>query len=391
MNTHDAAFDWSQVSRVLCVRLDNMGDVLMSTPAIRALKHALPGRRIDLWCSPSGKAVAHMIPEIDNTLCTAVPWMKVSDPGPDGVSAIVAALRAGNYDAAVIFTVYTQSALPAAVYCHMAGIPRVLAHCRENPYHLIGDWVVESEPGESIRHEVRRQLELVEHVGAVTTETQLSLSIRERDRAGMRRKLKERGVTDMSGWIVAHVGATAASRRYPAARFASAIAGLVRRHGAVMLTGAREERELVAEVAARAGAGAINLAGDLTLSETGALIADASVLVSNNSGPAHMAAALGTPVVVLYALTNPQHTPWGVRQRVLYRDVPCRYCYRSICPQGHHACLATVMPEEIELAVQELLEGTAAGIEFDSTALPPLPAPLPGRRQRPGAVIPILG
>ena len=75
--------------------------------------------------------------------------------------------------------------------------------------------------------------------------------------------------------------------------------------------------------------------------------------MANNTGPVHIAAAVGTPVVDLYALTNPQHTPWGVPNRVLFHDVPCKYCYKSVCPQGHHDCLRLVRPEDVVTAVIE--------------------------------------
>jgi ADP-heptose:LPS heptosyltransferase len=91
------------------------------------------------------------------------------------------------------------------------------------------------------------------------------------------------------------------------------------------------------------------------LGKLGAMISCAPVVVSNNTGPAHIAAALGTPIVVLYALTNPQHTPWQVRRRVLYRDVPCRFCYKSVCPQQHHDCMSKVEPSQVLEAVRELL------------------------------------
>ena len=68
-----------------------------------------------------------------------------------------------------------------------------------------------------------------------------------------------------------------------------------------------------------------------------------------------VAAAVGTPVVDLYALTNPQHTPWAVPNRVLFHDVPCKYCYKSTCPEGHHHCLRLVAPEAIVAAACELL------------------------------------
>jgi ADP-heptose:LPS heptosyltransferase len=79
------------------------------------------------------------------------------------------------------------------------------------------------------------------------------------------------------------------------------------------------------------------------------------VLITNNSGPAHLAAAVATPVVDLYALTNPQHTPWLVPARVLNHDVPCRNCLKSVCPQGHHDCLRRVAPERVADAAMELL------------------------------------
>jgi ADP-heptose:LPS heptosyltransferase len=92
------------------------------------------------------------------------------------------------------------------------------------------------------------------------------------------------------------------------------------------------------------------------------------VLICNNSGPAHIAAALDTPVVVLYALTNPQHTPWQVASRVLNHDVPCRNCLRSVCPQGHHACLLRVEPEAVAHAALELFDARHADDEHRSAA-----------------------
>jgi hypothetical protein len=91
------------------------------------------------------------------------------------------------------------------------------------------------------------------------------------------------------------------------------------------------------------------------LTELAALIALMPVLVANNIGPAHIAAAVGTPVVDLYALTNPQHRPWSVPSRVLPHDVSCRNCYKSICPQGHHDCLRLVPPDAVYQAALDLL------------------------------------
>ena len=107
----------------------------------------------------------------------------------------------------------------------------------------------------------------------------------------------------------------------------------------VIFTGSSGERTEVEQIQTAMGVHSFSLAGELDLGELAAFLAMAPLLIANNTGPVHIAAAVGTPVVDLYALTNPQHTPWGVPNRVLNHDVPCKYCYKSVCPEGHHHCL----------------------------------------------------
>jgi ADP-heptose:LPS heptosyltransferase len=99
------------------------------------------------------------------------------------------------------------------------------------------------------------------------------------------------------------------------------------------------------------------------------LITRAPLLITNNTGPAHVAAAVATPVVVLYALTNPQHTPWCVPNRVLFHDVPCRLCYKSVCPFGHGDCLRLIEPEQVVHAAYDLLHETGAPLRLQEAAV----------------------
>ena len=345
---------WQDVDHVLCIRLDNMGDVLMSTPAIHALKEG-GRRRVTLLASASGEALAPYLSDVDAVIRYDAAWAKNGSAGNLQDLEALQHIRASGAQAAVIFTVYSQSPLPAALLCHLAGIGRVLAHCRENPYRLISDWVPETEPEQHVRHEVQRQLDLVAAVGARCADTRMRFGVRDADRERLRAKLAATGVADDEGFIAVHGGATAASRRYPPELLAQAVAGLCREGRRVVLLGGEAERDLNAGLVRECGSGLIDLAGQLDLGALGAAIAQSAVLVCNNSGPAHIAAALGTPVVDLYALTNMQHTPWQTPQRVLYQDVPCRNCYRSVCPQGHHACLAGVAPQRVVEAARELL------------------------------------
>ncbi len=348
---------WEGARNILAVRLDTLGDVLMTTPALRALKESAPGRRVTLLTSPAGAEVARLVPEIDAVLVYEAPWLKATLPRRDSRPeyAMAERLREERFDAAVIFTVFSQNPLPSALLCHLADIPRRLAHCHENPYQLLTDWVPDPEPAGGVRHEVRRQLDLVASVGCRTADERLSLRASEGARRRVRRLLAELGIDLERRWVVIHPGASAASRRYPPESFAAAARQLARESGwQIVFSGGAGEGDLIEQIRAQTGAASHSLVGRLNLEELAALLAEAPLLISNNTGPAHVAAAVGTPVVDLYALTNPQHTPWEVPHRVLFHDVPCKWCYKSVCPQGHHDCLRLVTPEAVVAAAREL-------------------------------------
>jgi lipopolysaccharide heptosyltransferase II len=347
---------WEEARRVLCVRLDAVGDVLMTTPALRAVKTARRDRTVTLLTSPAGAAVAGLVPEIDAVMVWDAPWMKAAAvAAPEATMRLVSRLRAQAFDAAIVFTVATQSALPAALVCHLAGIPLRLAHCRENPYQLLTDWVREPDAPTIVHHEVTRQLALVATVGCRTGDDRASLRVPPDAIRGAVRLLAASGIEATRPWVALHPGASAPSRRYPADSFAAVATRLAADGFQILWLGSAAEAALVDAIRARMARPSHSLAGATTLAELAALLARTPVLIANNSGPAHLAAAVGTPVVVLYALTNPQHTPWRVASRVLFADVPCRNCFRSVCPEGHHQCLAGVAPAAVVAAAHALL------------------------------------
>jgi lipopolysaccharide heptosyltransferase II len=356
---------WENVENVLCIRLDGLGDVLMTTPALRAIKETRPGCRLTLMVSPAGAQVATLVPEVDEIIVYEAPWMKVSHArrtsGKDFAMADL--LRARVFDGAVIFTVYSQNPLPAAFLCYLAEIPLRLAHCRENPYQLLTDWIPDPEPHRQLRHEVQRQLDLVASVSCQSRGDGLSLQPSEASLKRARELLQSLRLEE-NRWIIVHPGATAPSRRYPPEAFAAAARSLTEEKGwRIIFTGDSSERELIREIQSAMGCPSISLAGKLSVEDLAALISLAPVLVVNNTGPAHMAAAVGTPVVSLYSLTNPQHTPWRVPSRVLFHDVPCKNCYKSVCPEQHQNCLRLVPPAAVVSAVHELVRQEPAGAQ----------------------------
>ena len=210
-----------------------------------------------------------------------------------------------------------------------------------------------------MRHEVQRQLDLVASVGWRAGCSRLSFTVPEADLAQVRSLLAQHGIAPRQPFILLHPGASAPSRRYPPASYAAAAELLQREGGRVLLCAGPAEAELLRQTRAAMRLPCTGLPPPASLGALAALVAGARVLVANNSGPVHLAAAVGTPVVDLYALTNPQHTPWQVPARVLNHDVPCRNCQQSVCAQPDHGCLSGVAPQAVADAARELMREAA--------------------------------
>lgn len=363
MNDATETGDFPAARAILCVRLDSLGDVLMTEPALRALHESIPYCSLTLLTSRAGAQAAAMIPYLHDIIVYEAPWLKSRTGGPDlaGDYALIERLRDKRFETAVIFTVYTQNPLPSAMLCYLAGIPNRVAYCRENPYQLLTHWLPEQEPLNLKRHEVERQLALVSTLGAVPTDDAMRIALPAsalQQAEALWQSLMPQGEYR----LIVHPGASAISRRYPADRFVATMKQIqIQRPVIFAVTGDPSEKPLVDEISALVGATAHSFAGKLDTMMWAAMIATADLVLSNNTGAVHLAAATGTPVVDLYALTNPQHTPWRVPARVLSHDVPCRNCYKSICPEKHHRCLLEIGANEVAAAVLLLIEAALPG------------------------------
>jgi len=307
---------------ILCVRPDSMGDILMTSPAFRALKETFHRTKITLLTSTSGGAIAQFIPEIDDILTINFPWEKTQmSSDSEKLLELIQLLQQKHFDQAIIFTSFSQDPLLSALICYLANIPQRLAYSHTKPYALLTKWVPDREPQDGIRHEVERQLVLVKTIGATTVDTRLSLQVPVNAKKSIVHLLTTQGISLQKPLIIIHPGANSIKRQYAPSGFAE-IALLLHQYGyQIVCTGNKEEKDLVQLVSEYTGNKVISLAGELSLAELIALISYSSLLISNNTGPVHIAAALETPVVDLYALTNPQHTPWKVLSKVLYFDV----------------------------------------------------------------------
>ena len=351
---------WETARRVLAVRLDNLGDVLVTSPALRAIKQSLPTAEVTLLASPVGAQVGRLHPDLAGVIVAEVPWVDPWRRLPRDSARerrLTDTLREDAFDAAIIFTSFRQSPLPAAYLCYLADIPLRLGATTDGAGSLL---TTRHRPPEQLCHEVERGLDLVAAVGLTGEDDRLVLAIPDAAHDAARRWLAETEPTD--GPLVAiHPGCTMPARTYPWEGYAAIADRLVADLGAtIILTGDTGERELLERVAARVAPASRRAtrvcAGTLPFPAFCALIAAADLVVTNNTGPMHIAAAVGTPVVALFALTNPpeQWGPWRVPHRLLYHDVACRLCYSRVCPYDQE-CLRLVTPEMVVEAAAALL------------------------------------
>lgn len=301
---------WASCKNILVIRPDNMGDLIMSSPAIRALKETF-GCRITVLTSHLAAEAAKLIPEIDDTIITSVPWVKNGRPiSPDELMNLTQSIKARNFDACVVFTVYSQNPMPSAMLAWIAGIPKRLSYCRENPYDVINYWLPDPEPYNVILHQVERDLKLVKHVSATTSEQDIRLEIPTVAIDNAKTKLDEimPGVTD---FVVVHAGVSDLKRAYPLDKWIQLAKSItLKLNLPVVFTGVASEKPLTDNLQKGTGNLSYSTAGIFTLTELAAVLYKSRMLISVNTGPVHIASGLKLPVIVLYAQTNPQHTPW---------------------------------------------------------------------------------
>lgn len=314
-----------------------------------------------LITSPAAAAAGRLLPEVDAVMTLSVPWMKSFGDrlAPGELHDAVALVAAAGFDAAVIPTVYSQAAAPAAMLTYMAGVPLRLAYGHEKIYALLTDWVRDPEPQELIRHEVDRALALVATVGFTTEDQELLLRPNHAGRE-QRASLLERLKIADDRWFIVHPGASQAIRRFPLDHFADAVADVHQRTGFVpIVTGVESEADLIAEFLSSCP-GAVSACGSLDFNGFAALVEVAPAVVTNNTAPSHMAAALQRPSVVLYARTNPQHTPWQAPATVLYFDFPpCQACTHDLCQERRGALRLPTKAELVDSMMYALGQGPA--------------------------------
>jgi ADP-heptose:LPS heptosyltransferase len=333
------------MTHALVARLDNAGDVLLAGPAVRAVAGDV--ERLTFLCGPSGRAAADLLPGVDDVMVLDAPWVAFDGPPVDrrAIDAFVDDLARRRIDEAFVLTSFHQSPLPLALLLRMAGVPYVAATSVDFPGRLLDERhpVVDG-------HEVEQSLSLVARAGhrlPATDDGRLAVE-----------RITEPPVRPP--YVVVHPGASVAARRWDPARAAQLVERLADDGRRVVVTGSPGERDLTAEVAGHRG---LDLGGMLDLPALGGVLAGADVVVVGNTGPAHLAAAVGTPVVSIFAPVVPAERwrPWRVPHVLLgHQDIGCAGCRARTCPLPGQPCIATVTVDLVVAAVDRLAAGVVA-------------------------------
>jgi ADP-heptose:LPS heptosyltransferase len=333
--------------RALVVRLDSFGDVLLAGPAVRAVaEHA---DHVTLLCSPSGEAAARLLPGVDEILVWEAPWEGVRPPSVEeaDIEGFARRLRDARFGAALILTSFHQSPLPTALMLRMAEVDRIGADSVDYPGRLL-DVRHQRLPG---RHESE---------AALDTAAAMGFTPKPGD-DGRLRVLPPPDTATLTGngpYVVVHPGASAPARAWDPGLCAETVELLADSGHRVIVTGGPAETELTRRVS---GSVAVDLGGRTDARTLCGVLHFADAVVVGNTGPAHLAAAVGTPVVSLFAPVVPadRWRPYGV-PHVLLGDqaAPCADSRARHCPVPGHPCLTEITPHDVLRAVHKLVQET---------------------------------
>ena len=354
----------SEVSRILIVRLRQIGDVVFTTPSVRALREHFPGAHLTYVVEPAAAAVVAANPHIDELIVAP------RGGGLRGLSADLALgrrLRRAKYDVALDF----HGGPRASLLTWLSG-----ARIRIG-YRILGrSWmytsVVARPRALRPRHSVENQWDLIAALGIAAPERSshpVEMPVRADAVQVVGARLERAGVSADARVIVVHVSAGNPFRRWPTSSFAAVVAGLIAadpRRSVVVTSGPSEQdaaelviseaRGLLAEPDRRR----VVACGEFTLPELRALVDRAALYVGGDSGPMHVAATSRVPIVGLYGPTLPARSaPWRPpacpAESVEVAGLPCRPCDQRSCVPGDFRCLTWIQPAQVIDAAERAL------------------------------------
>lgn len=350
MKGEDNLFDSHVIEKILIRSTNWLGDAVMTTPAIGAIRGTFPNAHITILATP---LVAELFSPHDHIDEIMVYDKKGQHAGFAGRLLMARQLRARHFDMAILL----QNAFDAALITWLARVPIRMGYRTDGRGFLLTHGCALSLETKRLHH-VEYYLKMLASFGITTGTKTLSLMVTDNEEREASRVLLEAGINSGDCMIGINPGATygSAKRWYPE-RFAAVANELCRRWGAkAVITGSPTEREIADEIAAAMDGACLNLAGRTSVRELMALIKRCDFFITNDSGPMHIAAAFNVPLVAIFGSTDHTTTsPFSDRAVVVRQDAECAPCLLRECPTDHR-CMKEVMAEDVVQAALRLKE-----------------------------------
>jgi heptosyltransferase-2 len=332
--------------RSILVRAVNwLGDAVMTTPALGAIRAAFPEARITVLAVPLVAELFSYHPYVDKV---EVYDRKSIHRGVMGRLRLARRLREQNFDLAILL----QNAIDAAFIAWLARIPRRMGYRTDGRGFLLTHGCPMTDDVRRLHH-VDYYLTMLKHFGIVGGEKALLLATTPAEDEAAASLLAEKGITGADIVVGINPGATygSAKRWYPE-RFADVAQQLVREWGArIVVLGGTAEQDIAGEIAARLGDACLDTAGKTDVRSLMALIKRCDFLVTNDSGPMHIAAAFDVPLVAIFGPTDHTTTsPWNDRAMIVRKDCDCAPCLKRECPTDHRCMLAVTVDDVVTAA-----------------------------------------
>lgn len=349
------SLDKANIKNILIRSTNWLGDAVMTTPAMQAVRETFPAARITVLANPLTAPLFQSHPDVDEVL---VYDRKVRYSGLKGRFVLAAELRQRGFDLAILL----QNALDAAVIAWLARIPRRMGFATDGRGFLLTHKVSVNEVVLGFHH-VDYYLHMLREFGITGSARQPMLNTTSDEDVAVEKLLASRGITPGTMLLAVNPGASfgSAKRWYPE-RFASVADALAEEWGArVVITGGPAETDIAAEIESVIGKGCLNMAGRTDVRGLMALIKRCDFMITNDSGPMHLAAALGVPLVAIFGSTDHTTTsPRTERAVVVRSDTDCAPCMKRECPTDHR-CMTSVTPEEVVAAALRLRDEVIIG------------------------------
>lgn len=352
-----ARWDWAGVRRVLLVRLRSIGDTVLATPSLRALRRFLPRARIDLlledWVAP----LLEGFDEVDRVVT-------VERKSTASRLRVARELRATNYD--VVYNLHGGST--AALLTRATGARHRVGYAGYSYAALHNHAAPPSSKlwGREKTHSAEQQLALLGWTGIpVTDRPATRLAVTPDASARVARRLSEAGIEDGDAFVLIHPAAAFDTKTWAAGNFARVVEHLNARGLAAVAVAAPNEEGVVREVRTHTRAPLVSFT-DLSLPEVTALASRAALFVGNDSGIAHIAAAVRVPQVVVFGSSNVAHwRPWSrVEAEVVREEMPCAPCPGYTCGEfDAPECIRRVRVERVTAAIERVLEASPRRLE----------------------------